>query len=202
MAWVRCSEVYLAQSYRLHRMDREEALQLVRANVSDAYLLRHALAVESIMVALAEALHEDVNLWGVCGLLHDIDYEVVKGDPKRHGIVAEVILQGKVDERVTRAIRAHNGENTGTIPDSPMAKCLISADSVSGLLVASALVMPSKKLKDLKLSTLKRKFKDKDFAKGCSRERISMCESIGVPIERLLGIALEALRAIGDGLGL
>jgi len=183
-------------------MDREEALQLVKANVTDANLLRHAFAVESIMRSLAKALHGDVCLWGVCGLLHDIDFEVVKGDPKRHGIVAEGILRDKVDERIIRAIRAHNGENTGTVPDSPMAKCLISADSVSGLLVASALVMPSKKLKDLKLGTLRRMFKDKDFAKGCSRERISMCESIGVPIERLLGIALEALQAVGDGLGL
>jgi len=199
---VRDSEVYPDLSYRLHRMDREEALQLVKANVTDANLLRHALAVESIMRSLAEALHGDVCLWGVCGLLHDIDFEVVKGDPKRHGIVAEGILRDKVDERIIRAIRAHNGENTGTVPDSPMAKCLISADSVSGLLVASALVMPSKKLKDLKLGTLRGKFKDKDFAKGCSRERISMCESIGVPIERLLGIALEALQAVGDGLGL
>jgi len=183
-------------------MNREGALQIVRENISDTNLLRHEVAVESIMRALAEALHEDVELWGVCGLLHDIDFEVVKGDPKRHGMVAECILHGKVDERIIRAIRAHNGENTGTVPDSPMEKCLVSADSVSGLLVASALVMPSKKLKDLKFSTLRRKFKDVDFAKGCSRERISMCESVGIPIERLLGIALEALQAIGDGLGL
>jgi len=83
-----------------------------------------------------------------------------------------------------------------------MERCLISADSVSGLLVASALVVPSRKLKDLKMGTLRRKFKDQDFARGCSRERMSMCESAGVPIEKLLGIALGALQAIGDGLGL
>jgi putative nucleotidyltransferase with HDIG domain len=183
-------------------MNEEEAAQLVKENIENTKLLNHSFAVESIMRGIAEYLHEDVRLWGMCGLLHDIDFEKIKGDPGKHGIAAEDILRGNVDERVIRAIRAHNGENTGTVPESAMERCLISTDSVSGLLIASTLVMPTKKIKDLRLETVLRKFRDLDFASGCSRERMRACESTGVPIKKLFEISLSALQAISDKLGL
>lgn len=183
-------------------MNREEALQLVKENISGPGLFQHMQAVEAIMRALAEVLQGDEYLWGICGLLHDIDFEKVKDNPEKHGIMAEGILCDKVDERIIRAIRAHNYENTGTVPESAMERCLISADSVSGLLIASVLVMPSKKLKDLRLGTVRRKFRDADFARGCSRERMLFCESIGIPRDKLLEISLKALQAISDELGL
>lgn len=195
-------EFYLVIPCGYHWMNREEALQLVKENISEPRLFQHVQAVESIMKALAKALGQDDQLWGICGLLHDVDFERVKGNPEGHGIMAEGMLRGKVDERIIRAIKAHNHENTGTVPESAMEKCLIAADSVSGLLMASALVMPSKKMKDLKVETVRKKFRDLDFARGCSRERMLICESIGVPRDKLLEISLRALQAIGDELGL
>jgi putative nucleotidyltransferase with HDIG domain len=183
-------------------MDREWALQLLKQNVSERNLLKHMLAVEAIMKALAEVLDEDVDLWGICGLLHDIDFEKTGQNPKEHGLLAERILNGKVDENVIRAIKAHNYESTHVVPYSKMEKCLISADSLSGLLIASALVMPSKRLADLKLETVKKKFKDKAFARGSSRERILLCESLGVQREKLFEIGLRALQSISDQLEL
>ncbi|MGQ9515044.1 MAG: HDIG domain-containing metalloprotein [Thermoproteota archaeon] len=183
-------------------MDREEALNLVNQNVSDTNLYKHMLAVEAIMKELANYLGEDANIWGMCGLLHDIDFEMTNQNPKEHGLLAEKILFGKVDEKIIRAIKAHNSENTDTPPQSKMEICLISADSVSGLLIASALIMPSKRLEDLKLETVIKKFKDKAFARGSSRERMLLCESAGIQKEKLFEIGLRALKSISDQLGL
>ncbi len=183
-------------------MNRDEALTLVKENVGNKKLLNHMLAVEAIMRRLAEHLGENVEVWGLTGLLHDIDYEKTLGNPKAHGLVAEEILGGRVKDEVVRAIKAHNYENTGVEPLSTMEKALIAADSISGLIIACALVMPSKKLRDVKLKTIRKKFKDKDFARGSSRERIMFCEEIGIERDEFFKIALEALQSIGEQLGL
>jgi len=183
-------------------MDREEALVLVKENVKNENILRHMLTVESIMKELAENLHEDVELWGMAGLLHDIDYGLTETNPKEHGIAAERILQNLVDGRVIRAIKAHNSKNTNVMPETAMEKALVSVDSISGLAVACALVMPSKKMEEVKVKTVNKKFKDRDFARGSDRERILLCESIGVPKEKLFELALKALKGISGELGL
>ncbi|RLG02355.1 MAG: phosphohydrolase, partial [Thaumarchaeota archaeon] len=112
------------------------------------------------------------------------------------------ILGDRVPSEVIRAIKAHNFENTGVAPESDLEKALIAADAVSGLVIASALVMPSKKLEEVRVETLERKFKQKDFARNVSRERIRFCEQLGIPLREFLEISLNALKEISSDLGL
>ncbi len=181
---------------------REEAIKLVEENVSKATWRNHMLAVEAIMRALARELGKDEELWGLVGLLHDLDYDKTANSPERHGFVTAEMLRGKLSEEGIRAILAHNFEHTGIEPQTEMEKALVASDAVSGLLVATALVMPSKKLEEVKVSSLRKKFKQKDFARGVSRERILFCEQIGIPLERFFEISLEALKPIASQLGL
>lgn len=183
-------------------MNREEALKLVKNYIKRENLLKHILAVETIMRAIARRLKEDEEKWGIVGLLHDIDFEETFNNPSLHGIKAGEILFGKVDEDIIRSIRSHNFENTKEEPKDKMDFALIAADSISGLIIASALILPSKKLEELKLETLEKKFKQKDFARNCSRERILYCEKIGIKKEEFFEISLQALRNISKELGL
>lgn len=177
---------------------REEAIKLIKANLSRKNMVYHTLAVEAIMRSLARSLGEDAELWGLTGILHDIDFEKTEATPEKHGLVAETILRGICPEEVVRAIKAHNADHTKVTPKTKMEKALIASDAVSGLLVACALVMPTKKLKDVKFETAIKKFKDKDFARGANRERIILCEEIGVPKEKFLEIALNGLKEISS----
>jgi len=183
-------------------MDRKEAVSLVKENVKKDYLFKHILAVEAIMRGIAKHLNEDVELWGLVGLLHDIDYEKTENDPKNHGILAENLLKDKVDEKIIHAIKSHNFDHTGITPETKIEKALIAADAISGLIVATALIIPSKKLKDVKVKSIKKKFKQKDFARRCSRERMLVIEHVGIPKEKFFEIALEAMQRISEELGL
>jgi hypothetical protein len=175
---------------------------LVEENVKNKNLVNHILAVEAIMRGLAKHFSEDEDMWGLTGLLHDVDYSLTEANPEKHTIVAEELLKGRVPEELIKAVKAHNSAYTGIEPKSKMEKALIAADSVSGLLVACALVMPSKKLKDVRLKTIRRKFKAKDFARAVSRERILKCEEIGLDRENFYAIALESLQGISNRIGL
>ena len=183
-------------------LTREEAFGLVKKNVSKRNIVYHMVAVEAIMRGLARHFGEDEDLWGLTGLLHDIDYEKIGEAWEKHGVLAGEILKGLVSEEVLRAIKAHNFERTDVSPESRMEKALICCDAISGLLVACALVMPSKKLADVKAKTVKKKFKAKDFARGADRERILFCEKIGVPKEKFFEISLEGLKKYAREIGL
>ena len=183
-------------------LTREEALSLVKKNVKKRNIVFHMIAVEAVMRGLARYFGEDEDLWGLTGLLHDIDYEKIGGDWEKHGVLAGEILKDMVSEEVKRAIKAHNFERTGANPESRMEKALICCDAISGLLVACGLVMPSKKLAEVKVKTVKKKFRDKDFARGADRERILFCEKIDVPKERFFEIALEGLKEYAAEIGL
>jgi len=182
-------------------MNRQEALELIRQNVQKENLIKHMLAVEAIMKKVAEFLNEDEKKWGLVGILHDIDFEKIN-DPKEHGMISAQILQGKVDEEIIRAIKSHNFENTGVMPNSKMENCLIAADSISGLIIAIALIIPSKKLADVKVDSIKKRFKEKDFARNCSRKRMLFCEKAGISIDKFYEISLIALQEIASELGL
>ena len=183
-------------------LDRNDALKLISDNVKNDKILKHMLAVEAIMRGLAEYFGEDPDKWGLTGLLHDLDYEKTMDTPEKHGLLASDILSNKVPEEVLRAIKAHNFENTGVQPLSRMEKALIASDSLSGLIVACALVMPSKKLDEVKVRTIRKKFKAKDFARGIDRKRILICEEIGLKLDEFFKIALESMKKISDELGL
>ncbi len=182
-------------------LSREEALELVRKYITNEKLVKHVLAVEAIMRKLAERLGENSELWGLVGLLHDLDYELTQSDPSKHGLVAAEILRGKLPDDAIRAIMAHNVK-TGVSDNSRLAIALRAADAVSGLIIATALVMPNKKLSEVKLDTLKRKLKQKDFARGVKREQIYECEKLGINLEEFLDLSLRALQEIAPVLGL
>ena len=182
-------------------ISRDEALRIVKEHAKDEKLIKHMLAVEAIMRGLAKELGENEEIWGLTGLLHDIGFELTKEDFSRHGLLAESIIGDKVPPEVIKAIKSHN-KLTGVEPTSKLDKALIAADAISGLLIACALVMPSKKLSEVKVKTVKKKFKAKDFARGADRNRILYCEQIGIEKERFFEIALNSLKKVAKMLEL
>jgi len=183
-------------------LTRDEALMLVKKNVTKKNIVYHMFAVEAIMRNVAKHFGEDEEQWGLIGLLHDIDYEKTEATPEKHSLLAEEILKGLVSDELIKAIKTHNFRHTGLRPETKMEKALIACDAISGLLVACALVMPSKKLADVKVETVAKKFKDKDFARGADREKILICEEIGIPKEKFFEIALNGLKNIASEIGL
>lgn len=183
-------------------MNRDDALQLVRDHIKRENLYKHVLAVEAILRSVAEVLGEDVEKWGLLGLLHDLDFDEVQERPEQHGLRSVEMLAGKIDDELLRGIKAHNFEHTGVKPESRMEKALIAADAVSGLIIACALVMPSKKLTDVKPQTVIRRLKEKDFARGCNRRNVLLCEEIGLPWSRFAELSLRSLQEISGQLGL
>jgi len=182
-------------------MDRPEALTLVKQHITKDNLIKHVLAVEAIMHALGEYLGEYADKWALTGLLHDIDFEEIGDNYKEHGIIAEKYLAG-VDEEIIHAIKSHNFENTGVMPEGKIDRALIAADAVSGLVIACALMMPSKKLADVKVESIESKFKKKDFARNCNRTNMLYCEQIGIDKNKFFEISLKALQSISKELGL
>lgn len=184
-------------------LTREDALSLVKKNVTKRNSIFHMIAVESIMKNVAEHLCENQQLWQLTGLLHDIDYEKTEDNPKEHSILSEKILSNfDVPDEVVRAIKAHNFQFSNVKPESIMEKALIACDAVSGLLVACALVMPSKMLAQVEVNTIVKKFKDKSFARGVERERILFCEEIGIPRNVFFKISLDGLKTVSFEIGL
>ena len=185
-------------------MRRDEALNLLRKYLKDEKMVKHCLAVEAIMRALAKKLGEDEDLWGLTGLLHDIDYDVVNRDINVHGLKALEILKDLLPGEALDAIAAHN-ELNGYKPkklNSRLIHALRAADHLSGLIIATALVMPSKKLNEVRVESLKRKFKSKDFARRVRRDKIREIESVGLSLDEFFSIGLEALKGIAQELGL
>jgi putative nucleotidyltransferase with HDIG domain len=180
-------------------MTRDDAILLLKQKIKNVNLFKHMLAVEAIMRKLAEYFGEDVEKWGIVGLLHDLDYEETLNDFPNHGLVTAEILKGKVDNEVIDAIRAH----TGLIERKTLLeKAIYCADPVSGFIVAATLVLPSKKISDLKVENLLNRFKEKHFAKGASRPQMESCSELGLSLEQFLQISLDAMNSISKELGL
>jgi putative nucleotidyltransferase with HDIG domain len=182
-------------------MDRAEALQLVRGHVTKESNLKHMMAVGAVMRQTASKLGRDPEIWEVTGILHDIDFEECHGMPD-HALIARDILLGKVPDEIIQAILAHNHEATGVPVDNELKRALVAADAVSGLVSACALVLPSKKLADVKVSSIIKKIGNKDFARGVDRERIMVCEQLGISRDEFLKVALEGMISASNDLGL
>lgn len=183
-------------------ISREEALQLLKKYLRNDRLLKHSLAVEAILKEMAKKLHEDEKLWGLTGLLHDMDFEYTKEDPERHTLFTAEMLEEMLPEEGIKAIKAHNYRYTGQLPTTGLDRALIATDAVSGLIIATALIIPTKRLADVQLQTLINKYKDNSFAAGCERKRIELCEDTGLPLEMFLELSLNALKGIADQLDL
>ncbi|MGI1690092.1 HD domain-containing protein [Thermoanaerobacter uzonensis] len=183
-------------------MDSNTALALVKEYVSDETLINHMIATGAIMGGLAERLGQDVERWVVTGILHDIDYQETKDNPELHSIRGgEILTEHGLDEEIVHAVMAHN-EIHGIERITLLDKGLFAVDPLSGLITATAYVMPSKKLEEVQLKSLKKKFKDKTFAKGANRDQIKTCEEFGISLDEFLEIALNEMKKIAPQIGL
>ena len=178
-------------------MERDKALNLLKENLFNKNLIKHCFAVEAIMRVLAQEFGENTEQWGLAGLLHDIDYEKTKDNPQKHSLVgAEMLKEAGLSQEICQAVRTHN-EMHGLEPQSLMAKALFVCDPISGLIVASTLVLPNKKIQDLTKESVLNRFKEKRFAAGANREIIGKCqELLGLSLEEFAGIALKAMQEI------
>ena len=183
-------------------MNRHEALESIKENVENQNLVKHMLATEAIMRALARRLGGDEVEWGLAGLLHDIDVELTEGDMSSHSkLGADIARDLGASEAVAKAILCHN-ETHGIKPETMMEKALFCADPLTGLITAAVLVRPDKKLAGLEAQSVRKRFKEKGFAAGASREQISRCTDIGLELDEFIAIGLEAMKGIAPQLGL
>lgn len=182
-------------------LPRTEAIELLRSHNPEPHLVQHALATEAVMRGLAARFGQDAELWGLAGLLHDIDYPLTKETPERHGLVAVDLIGDRLPPEAVQAIVAHNSECTGREPASLFDRALRCGESVTGLVSAAALVRPTG-MDGMQASSLKKKMKDKAFAASVSRERIRECEAIGLELGEFLTIAIEAMTPAAAELGL
>jgi putative nucleotidyltransferase with HDIG domain len=184
-------------------MDRQQALQLLQQYARADNLLKHCLATEAVMRALAQHLGQPVELWGVAGLLHDLDYEETADRPEEHGLRTVAILaEAHLPPDVVNAIKAHNAEALGVERRSTLDFALTCAESITGLIVATALVYPDKRLASVKPKSILKRMKEKDFARKVNRDLIRLCEKIQVPLADFAALSLRAMQGISEELGL
>jgi putative nucleotidyltransferase with HDIG domain len=181
---------------------RDEALSIVREYVKNENLVRHMVAVEAAMRAYATELSEDVESWGMAGLLHDFDWEIhpsLEGHPQD----GEPILRERgVPDIVVRAIQSH-ANHTGIPRETAMQKALYACDEITGLITAVALVRPSKSIHDVKVKSIKKKWKDRGFAAGTNRDEMAEAiDEFGVDLWEHAAKVLAAMQGVAADLGL
>ncbi|MBI2829697.1 MAG: HD domain-containing protein [Chloroflexi bacterium] len=183
-------------------MTREEALNLIKANIKNENTIKHMLATEAIMRALARKFGENEEEWGLAGLVHDIDLDIVGDDMTRHSKVgAEMLKEKGFNESVVHAVLTHN-EAHGVPRKSQLDSALFCTDPLTGLIVAAALVRPDKKLANLEAKSVLKRFKEKSFAAGANRAVIAQSCDIGLTLEEFVGLGLEAMKGSAGELGL
>jgi uncharacterized protein len=189
-------------------IERSRAQELIDKYVETDWLKLHMRESEVIMRALAERLNKDVELWGMVGLLHDLDYDLVNKDPNKHGVEFENILKEEsveLPDEIIHSIRAHN-EDSDLIDakrETDLDYALSASENLSGFLVACALVQPDKKIKSVKVSSVIKKLKkDKSFAKAVRRDLIFDIEKVGISLEEFVELALGAVSSIDEEIGL
>jgi len=184
-------------------MERENALKLLRKHVKNENLIKHCLASEAVMRALALKLGADAEMWALAGLLHDIDVDLTAGDIKRHTIEAERILgENGLPAVLIEAVKMHNEAAHGRSRTEVFHKALAAGETITGLITATALVYPDKKLSSVKVSSVVKRMKDKRFAASIDRNVIGECEQIGIPLEEFAALCLDAMRGVAPELGL
>lgn len=192
-------------------IDRVHALKLLDKYVSTSWLRLHMIESEAIMKSLAKYFGENEQEWGLAGLLHDLDFDYVQKDPLRHGVEIDNIFKMEgiqvgedIPESVYHAIKAHCEGNPNILQEreSKLDYALSSAETISGFLVACALVQPDKRIKSVNVDSVMKKFKKKDFAKGVDRQLIYDIEKTGMSLDEFVKVSLDALYSISDDIGL
>ena len=184
-------------------MNREEANKLLLDHVKNPKMLYHSYASEAVMKALARRLGRDEEKWGLAGLLHDIDIEITNADPKTHALAAvDILRKADIGEDIIDAIKMHNEMATGIPRTTEFQYALASGETITGLIYATALVYPDKKIKDVKPSSILKRMKQSAFAASVSRETIMECEKAGIPLQEFAEISLDAMKGVAEQIGL
>lgn len=185
---------------------RADAWKLLTEKMQNQNLRRHCMSVEVVMRALANHFHADVDKWGVVGLLHDGDYELVKDEPARHTLLMHDWLKaaGETDEEILSAILSHNFSHTGQNPPrNNLEWSLYCCDELTGLIVAVTLVQPTRKLADVTVESVMKKWPQKSFAAGVDRDQVGKCEEkLGIKLGDFVALSLTAMQSIAAEIGL
>lgn len=183
-------------------MNREDAFVIVQEYVENENLIRHMLAVEASMRYYAEIYNQDADVWGITGLLHDFDWEIHPNLEEHPQAGAPILRERGVQEEIVHAILSH-ADHTGVPRQTSMEKALFACDEITGLITAVALVRPSRSLHDLKVKSVKKKWKDRSFAAGANREEIQQAaDEFGIELWEHVANVIQAMRRIAPELGL
>jgi len=184
-------------------MTRDQALELLRKYVKNENMIRHCLASEAVMTALAGRLGQDREKWALAGLLHDLDVELCNADLAVHGNeTVKILTQLGIDPEIVDAIRMHN-EGAHTEKRNKMFHhALAAGETITGLITATALVYPDKKLASVKPKSITKRMKETAFARSVNRDIIRECEKIGIPLDEFAEICLKSMQGISGQLGL
>jgi putative nucleotidyltransferase with HDIG domain len=183
--------------------DKSEALEFLRTYIKAENLIRHMIATDAIMRALARKLGQDENLWGITGLLHDMDLEIVDNNMKRHTRETARILEQKgFPPEGIEAIQSHNEEAGVVRISKPFHYALTAAETITGMVVACTLVYPSKKVADVQPKSIRKRMKETRFAANVNRESIMAVEKLGIPLDDFIGLSLEAMKGVAAEIGL
>jgi uncharacterized protein len=185
---------------------KEQADELLDEYIKDPVTKLHMIESEAIMRSLAKKFGEEEEGWGIIGLLHDIDWDLTKNNTDEHCVKSQEILKNAgASDFLVETIISHGYGIIPALSDkvrtTNLQYCLVAAETLTGLIIASALMQPDKKLSSVQLQSLKKKFKNKGFAARCDRELIKECEKAGIPLDEFLEIGLTALQGISDKLG-
>jgi uncharacterized protein len=182
-------------------MDRNEALKILKTYLKKDNMIKHSIASEAVLKAIAKKLDQDINKYSLAGLLHDIDVEIT--DENNHGLKAiEILKEHNIDNDIVEAISLHNELATKQKRTKTLDFALAAGETITGLIIATSLVLPDKKLSSVKVKSIKKRMKEKAFAASVNRETILECEKINIPIDDFFELSLNAMQSIADELGL
>src|SRR4030042_3421083 len=184
-------------------IQREEAAKLMEQYLQGESLRKHCYATEAVMRAMAEKMGYDPEFWGIVGLLHELDYEETKDQPSRHGLkTAEILKEKGVTSEVIEGIKAHNAEALGIERKTDLDFALTCSECITGMVVATTLVYPDKKISSVKPSSIIKRMKQKEFDRSVNRDLIRKCEDLHLSLEEFAELSLKAMAKISDQLGL
>lgn len=185
-------------------LSRDEAMTLLHHYITNENLVRHMVAAEAILRDLAPRFQQDPDLWGITGLLHDIDLECIDNDMQRHArhAVDAILRPAGFPQEGLDAILAHNGDNLGIPMSSTLDYALSCSETITGLIVACTLVYPSKQVADVQVKSILKRMKETRFAATVNRDSILLCEAIGIPLAEFVELSLRSMTRVAPDIGL
>lgn len=190
-------------AYEDYGISRDDALKLIEKHIGNENLIKHCLASEAVMLHLARHFGENSDKWGLAGLLHDLDVESQPDLTTHTTETVEILKELQLDEEIIEAIALHNlVAHPGKQRSTPFQHALAAGETITGLIIATTLVYPDKKLASVKVKSVKKRMKEKAFARGANREIIRECELAGIELPNFCELCLQAMQGISDQLGL